>query len=93
MPMYDYQCDTNGEVIEVVHGMSVKFETWCELCEYTRRSLGDTPADAPVKRLMGGLNAITAPVTPSKTLKAQGEASKNTGASHVMAAPMRTSKF
>ena len=88
MPMYDYQCEANGEIIEVVHGMSVKFSTWGELCEHAGRDLGDTPADTPVTRLVGGGSAILAPKTWTKTAKANAEASKsiNHGAT---VAPMR----
>ncbi len=52
MPTYDYRCDTNGQVVEVRHGMSETLHTWGELCERAGREPGDTPAEAPVRRLI-----------------------------------------
>ncbi len=54
MPTYDYQCDTNGRVVEVKHGMSEVLATWAELCERAGIEAGDTPADSPVKKLATG---------------------------------------
>ncbi len=28
MPTYDYRCETNGQVVEVKHGMSEVLKTW-----------------------------------------------------------------
>lgn len=92
MPMYDYHCEANGRTVEVVHGMSTRFETWGELCAYARLERGDTPADAPVRRLIGGGSAVNAPVTPSKQSKAWGEQSKSIH-NGPMAAPMRTKNW
>ena len=88
MPMYDYLCPANGRTVEVVHGMSVRLTTWGELCAHARLDAGDTPADAPVQRLVGGGSAVNAPVTPSKLNKAWGEKSKSIH-SGPMAAPPR----
>jgi len=77
MPLYDYHCEANGRTVEVVHGMSTRLTTWGELCEQARIELGDTPADAPVRRLVGGGSAVNAPVTPSKQAKRWGEESKS----------------
>lgn len=59
MPTYDYRCDTNDRVVEVKHGMSEQLSTWGELCERAGIEPGDTPAHAPVQRLITGgyLNA------------------------------------
>ena len=59
MPSYDYRCEHNGQVIEVMHKMSEKLSTWGELCELSGKELGDTPADAPVVRLITGGNVVS----------------------------------
>lgn len=92
MPMYDYHCEANGRTVEVVHGMSMRLETWGDLCEYARLDLGDTPADSPIKRLVGGGSATNAPVTPSKQSKRWGEESKSLKHGP-MAAPPRTKNW
>jgi predicted nucleic acid-binding Zn ribbon protein len=77
MPLYEYRCETTGQVVEVVHRMSEKLTTWGQVCAQMQRPLGDTPADAPVTKLVGGGNAVNAPWTVSKQLKADGKASTN----------------
>lgn len=52
MPMYDYRCEANNRVVEVRHCMSESMSTWGELCAKARIDPGDTPADAPVERLI-----------------------------------------
>lgn len=51
MPYYDYRCTVSGRTVEVRHGMSESPTTWGDLVK-----LGvdqdETPADAPVERLM-----------------------------------------
>ena len=59
MPSYDYRCDQNGQVVEVIHKMSEKLATWGEVCQKAGLDLGDTPAEAPVKRLITGGNVIS----------------------------------
>ncbi len=59
MPSYDYRCDQNGQVVEVMHKMSEKLATWGEVCEKASLELGDTPADAPVTRLITGGNVVS----------------------------------
>ena len=54
MPSYDYRCPDNGEVVTVRHRMSEKLTSWGELCELAGREPGETPADAPVERLISG---------------------------------------
>ena len=93
MPIYEYHCEENGQTIEVVHPMADRFSTWGELCEYSRRDLGDTDGSAEVKRLVGGGNATMDPVTASKQLKAAGAASTSLSGTKGMAAPPRTNKF
>ena len=59
MPSYDYRCDQNGQVVEVIHKMSEKLVTWGEVCQKAGLDLGDIPADAPVTRLITGGNVVS----------------------------------
>ncbi len=59
MPTYDYRCETNGRVVEVMHRMSEQMRTWGELCEKAGGESGDTPKDAPVARMATGGNIIS----------------------------------
>ncbi len=52
MPRYDYMCDTNGQLVEVVHGIASKIESWGELCTLAGIDPGDTALDAPVRRII-----------------------------------------
>lgn len=52
MPYYEYRCDANGRTVEVRHGMNERLETWGEVAAAAGLAAGDTPADAPVERLM-----------------------------------------
>jgi predicted nucleic acid-binding Zn ribbon protein len=54
MPTYDYRCEANGAVVEVRHRMSEQARTWGELCALAGIDTGETPADAPVKKLITG---------------------------------------
>jgi len=54
MPTYDYQCELNSRVVEVKHKMAETVTTWGELCNLAGISMGDTPSDAPVKKLATG---------------------------------------
>lgn len=58
MPVYDYFCPTNQHKIEVWHSMNEQVTTWGELCQLAKCDLGDTPADAPVKRLISAPRLI-----------------------------------
>lgn len=62
MPYYEYHCETNGQTVEVRHGMNEHVDTWGQAAEMAGVELGDTPATAPVARLM----SVTAP-TPNGT--------------------------
>lgn len=60
MPLYEYHCPDNGQVVEVRHRMAEKLETWGEVCEVAGRERGATPGGATVERI------LSAPVpTPS----------------------------
>ena len=54
MPTYDYLCEENGRQVEVRHRMSEEIHDWGELCEKAGIDCGDTPANAPVKKLATG---------------------------------------
>jgi hypothetical protein len=54
VPSYDYRCDANGQVVEVKHRISAHVNTWGELCSLAGRDPGDTPANAPVTKLITG---------------------------------------
>ena len=54
MPTYDYRCDANEQIVEVKHKMSEVINTWGELCEKADVDPGNTPLDAPVKKLATG---------------------------------------
>lgn len=58
MPTYDYRCAANGRVIEVRHRMSERLTTWGELCALAGLEPGETPADAPVERLITGAQVV-----------------------------------
>jgi len=58
MPTYDYRCEANDRVVEVMHRMSEQMNTWGELCEKAGIEPGDTPVDTPVVRMATGGNFI-----------------------------------
>jgi hypothetical protein len=58
MPTYDYRCEANGQVVEVNHRISDLLNTWGELCEQAGIERGDTPAEAPVRKLATGGNVV-----------------------------------
>ncbi len=58
MPTYDYGCEANGTIVEVRHAMSETLTTWGELCAAAQLAPGDTPLDAPVRRLPTGGNLV-----------------------------------
>jgi hypothetical protein len=63
MALYDYYCEVNDRTVEVRHAMSDTLKTWGELCEASGIEPGDTPVDAPIRRLMGA----PVPMTGSST--------------------------
>ncbi len=52
MPIYDYLCPANGQRLEAMHGIDETVRDWGALCALTGAALGDTPADAPVEKLI-----------------------------------------
>ena len=51
MPSYDYFCDTNGRTLEVSHPMSLSLKTWGDICATAHIDLGNTPKEAPLRRV------------------------------------------
>ena len=70
MPSYVYECEANGEVVEVRHKMSFVIRHWGELCFAAQIPLGDTEFEAPVRKRMSAA-AIAIPLANSQL--------KNTG--------------
>ncbi len=54
MPKYDYLCEANGQIVEVIHAMEERLLTWGELCARAKLPPGETPSDSPVKKLITG---------------------------------------
>jgi predicted nucleic acid-binding Zn ribbon protein len=52
MPTYDYVCETNGIRLEVRHKIDESIGSWGDLCKIAGVSPGETPLDAPVKKLI-----------------------------------------
>jgi len=52
VPVYEYLCPANGISLQVFHSIYDKLQTWGELCACAKVEVGDTPADAPVERLV-----------------------------------------
>ena len=59
MPYYEYHCASNGRTLEVRHSMSERLETWSQVAEVAGFDVGETPADAPVERLLSTPVPIT----------------------------------
>ena len=66
MPVYDYRCETSGEIFEVRHPMAIKLSTWADLCDVGGFAPGETPANSPVSRVL-----TTGGVVSNKALKNQ----------------------
>lgn len=52
MPFYAYYCSANGKTVEVMHKIKERLKTWGELCALAEISIGDTPQDASVTRML-----------------------------------------
>ncbi|MBU2709009.1 zinc ribbon domain-containing protein [Zooshikella marina] len=59
MPTYDYRCPSNGQVVEVFHGMNEEILTWGALCQLAGVSPGDTDVNAKVIKLATGGNVVS----------------------------------
>jgi len=51
MPVYEYHCEDNDRIVEVVHPMGSKLETWGELCFVAQIPMEDTDPLSPVTRI------------------------------------------
>ncbi len=58
MPTYDYRCEANQEVYEVKHSLSLKAETWQELCDIGDLDPGTIAPETKVTRLIGGSSVV-----------------------------------
>lgn len=67
MPIYEYRCDDNNTTLEASHPMSETLTTWGDLCERTGHTLGSTPPEAPIAKVISMPIAHTsdAPTGPS----------------------------
>lgn len=80
MLTYEYHCPSNGQTLQVRHGMSETLKTWGELIERAGMTPEEdnTPADAPIKRnILGGQmvrtkKSFTGPVYPDRSAKKPG---------------------
>ena len=70
MPSYEYECEENGQIVEVRHKMSFVIRNWGELCFAAQIPMGDTDFDAPVRKRLKP-PAISIPLANSK-LKNEG---------------------
>ena len=52
MPVYDYHCKVNGQIVEVEHSMDKKLRFWAEVCFYAQIPLGDTDPQELVTRVI-----------------------------------------
>ncbi len=70
MPTYDYRCEANGKIVEVIHSISETMKTWGELCDKAGIKYDSTPADAAVTRHISGgsFNKIKAAIELSSIL-------------------------
>ncbi len=59
MPYYEYHCGTNGQTLEVRHGMDEQLATWGDLVDRAGADPGSTPTDVPVERLMSAPVPLT----------------------------------
>ena len=59
MPYYEYRCASNGQTLEVRHGMDERLETWGELTARAGADPGETPSGAPVERLLSAPVPLT----------------------------------
>jgi predicted nucleic acid-binding Zn ribbon protein len=69
VPLYEYRCEANGQLVEVRHKMDERLLTWGELCERAGMSTGRTDPQAPIEKLMsagfisGGTSTDSGPGT------------------------------
>ncbi|MCG5061171.1 MAG: zinc ribbon domain-containing protein [Limnoraphis sp. WC205] len=64
MPIYDYFCPSNNRKVEVMHSIHQEIKTWGEVCQLAQCELGETPEDAPVRRVLSA-PMLSVPTTNS----------------------------
>ena len=52
MPRYDYYCALNQKTVEVIHRLSIKLQTWGEVCDLAGIELGEVAASESVQRVI-----------------------------------------
>ena len=52
MPVYVYECEDNGTIVEIKHSMDIVIRNWGELCFAARLDMGETDFEAPVRKRM-----------------------------------------
>ena len=62
MPRYDYYCAANDTVIEVVHPLREKLQSWGQVCERSGHGLGGVPANTQVRRIITTAPMANTPV-------------------------------
>lgn len=70
MPTYEYACDANRTIVEVVHDADVTLRTWGELCYVTGIPPGGTDPGFPVRRVLRSAPATSVPVSDSELREA-----------------------
>jgi predicted nucleic acid-binding Zn ribbon protein len=58
MPTYEYYCEQNDQIIEVLHGMEETLTTWGELCACAGIKQGDTPESSTVERKLSAVSLL-----------------------------------
>jgi len=58
MPTYEYYCASNGQTIEVLHGMNENLVSWGALCARAETEVGSTPPNATVERKLSAVSLL-----------------------------------
>jgi hypothetical protein len=70
VPTYEYACDANRTIVEVVHDADVLLRTWGELCYVTGIAPGGTDPGAPLRRVLRRAPAVAKTVSDSELREA-----------------------
>ncbi|MDA0788156.1 MAG: zinc ribbon domain-containing protein [Proteobacteria bacterium] len=65
MPRYDYFCEDNGRTVELVHSMSLKVDTWGDVCRMAGINPGTTAPQARVRKVFKTAPMANTPVGDS----------------------------
>ena len=58
MPTYEYFCQANNQLIDVLHRMDETLQTWGDVCDCAGVELGDTPAHAIVEKKLSATSIL-----------------------------------